>query len=253
MRKPIVEINDLVKNFHTKKSVVTAVEGFSLDVYEGEFIALVGPSGCGKSTILSMLSGLIEPSGGYFEYKKEDPSIGYMLQQDQLFSFRTILDNALLGLEIRGKGKIDDEDREYVLGLLNMYGLESFMHAYPRQLSGGMRQRVALIRTLALKPDILLLDEPFSALDYQTRLAVSEDISLAIRKSHKTAILVTHDLSEAISLADRVIVVSSRPAKVKNIYDINLSIDSLSPVERRKAKEFSDYYDKIWRDLDVHI
>ncbi|MCR2033021.1 ABC transporter ATP-binding protein [Anaerofustis stercorihominis] len=253
MRKPIVEINDLVKNFHTKKSVVTAVEGFSLDVYEGEFIALVGPSGCGKSTILSMLSGLIEPSGGYFEYKKEDPSIGYMLQQDQLFSFRTILDNALLGLEIRGKGKIDDEDREYVLGLLKMYGLESFMHAYPRQLSGGMRQRVALIRTLALKPDILLLDEPFSALDYQTRLAVSEDISLAIRKSHKTAILVTHDLSEAISLADRVIVVSSRPAKVKNIYDINLSIDSLSPVERRKAKEFSDYYDKIWRDLDVHI
>ena len=253
MRKPIVEINDLVKNFHTKKSLVTAVEGFSLDVYECEFIALVGPSGCGKSTILSMLSGLIEPSGGYFEYKKEDPSIGYMLQQDQLFSFRTILDNALLGLEIRGKGKIDDEDREYVLGLLKMYGLESFMHAYPRQLSGGMRQRVALIRTLALKPDILLLDEPFSALDYQTRLAVSEDISLAIRKSHKTAILVTHDLSEAISLADRVIVVSSRPAKVKNIYDINLSIDSLSPVERRKAKEFSDYYDKIWRDLDVHI
>ena len=176
-----------------------------------------------------------------------------MLQQDQLFSFRTILDNALLGLEIRGKGKIDDEDKEYVLGLLKMYGLESFMHAYPRQLSGGMRQRVALIRTLALKPDILLLDEPFSALDYQTRLAVSEDISLAIRNSHKTAILVTHDLSEAISLADRVIVVSSRPAKIKNIYDINLSIDSLSPVERRKAKEFSDYYDKIWRDLDVHI
>lgn len=253
MRKPIVEINDLVKNFHTKKSVVTAVEGFSLDVYEGEFIALVGPSGCGKSTILSMLSGLIEPSSGYYEYKKENPSIGYMLQQDQLFSFRTILDNALLGLEIRGKGKIDDEDKEYVLGLLKMYGLESFMHAYPRQLSGGMRQRVALIRTLALKPDILLLDEPFSALDYQTRLAVSEDISLAIRNNHKTAILVTHDLSEAISLADRVIVVSSRPAKVKNIYDINLSIDSLSPVERRKAKEFSDYYDKIWRDLDVHI
>ncbi len=222
-------------------------------MYEGEFIALVGPSGCGKSTILSILSGLLEPSSGSYKFSKENPSVGYMLQQDELFPFKKIMDNALLGLEVRGRGKIKEEDREYVLGLLKMYGLENFLEAYPRQLSGGMRQRVALIRTLALKPDILLLDEPFSALDYQTRLAVSEDISLAIRRNNKTAVLVTHDLSEAISLADRVVVVSDRPAKVKSIYDINLSIDSLSPVERRKAKEFSDYYDKIWRDLDVHI
>ena len=176
-----------------------------------------------------------------------------MLQQDELFPFRTILSNALLGLEIRSRGKIDDKDKKYVMELLKMYGLENFINAYPKQLSGGMRQRVALIRTLALKPDILLLDEPFSALDYQTRLAVSEDISLAIRRSNKTAILVTHDLSEAISLADRVVVISQRPANIKNIYEINLSVDSLSPVERRKAKEFADYYDKIWRDLDVHI
>ncbi len=253
MRKPLLEIKDLVKNFHTKNSIITAVEGFSLDVYEGEFIALVGPSGCGKSTILSILSNLIEPSSGNFIINKENPTIGYMLQQDELFPFRTILNNALLGLEIKGKGKIDDKDKKYVMELLKMYGLENFINAYPKQLSGGMRQRVALIRTLALRPDILLLDEPFSALDYQTRLAVSEDISMAIRRSNKTAILVTHDLSEAISLADRVVVISQRPANIKNIYDIDLSVDSLSPVERRKAKEFADYYDKIWRDLDVHI
>ncbi|MGO5358454.1 ABC transporter ATP-binding protein [Anaerofustis sp. LCP19S3_F7] len=253
MRKPLLEIRDLVKNFHTKNSIITAVEGFSLDVYEGEFIALVGPSGCGKSTILSMLSNLIKPSSGTFTINKQNPTIGYMLQQDELFPFRTILSNALLGLEIRSRGKIDDKDKKYVMELLKMYGLENFINAYPKQLSGGMRQRVALIRTLALKPDILLLDEPFSALDYQTRLAVSEDISLAIRRSNKTAILVTHDLSEAISLADRVVVISQRPANIKNIYEINLSVDSLSPVERRKAKEFADYYDKIWRDLDVHI
>ncbi|MGN8914202.1 ABC transporter ATP-binding protein [Anaerofustis butyriciformans] len=253
MRKPLLEIRDLVKNFHTKNSIITAVEGFSLDVYEGEFIALVGPSGCGKSTILSMLSNLIKPSSGAFTINKQNPTIGYMLQQDELFPFRTILSNALLGLEIRSRGKIDDKDKKYVMELLKMYGLENFINAYPKQLSGGMRQRVALIRTLALKPDILLLDEPFSALDYQTRLAVSEDISLAIRRSNKTAILVTHDLSEAISLADRVVVISQRPANIKNIYEINLSVDSLSPVERRKAKEFADYYDKIWRDLDVHI
>ena len=253
MRKPLLEIRDLVKNFHTKNSIITAVEGFSLDVYEGEFIALVGPSGCGKSTILSMLSNLIKPSSGTFTISKQDPTIGYMLQQDELFPFRTILNNALLGLEIKSRGKIDDKDKKYVMELLKMYGLENFINAYPKQLSGGMRQRVALIRTLALKPDILLLDEPFSALDYQTRLAVSEDISLAIRRSNKTAILVTHDLSEAISLADRVVVISQRPANIKNIYEIDLSVDSLSPVERRKAKEFADYYDKIWRDLDVHI
>lgn len=253
MRKPLLEIKDLVKNFHTKNSIITAVEGFSLDVYEGEFIALVGPSGCGKSTILSILSNLIEPSSGNFVINKENPTIGYMLQQDELFPFRTILNNALLGLEIKGKGKVDDKDKKYVMELLKMYGLENFINAYPKQLSGGMRQRVALIRTLALRPDILLLDEPFSALDYQTRLAVSEDISMAIRRSNKTAILVTHDLSEAISLADRVVVISQRPANIKNIYDIDLSVDSLSPVERRKAKEFADYYDKIWRDLDVHI
>lgn len=253
MRKPLLKIENLVKNFHGKNSIVTAVEGFSLDVYEGEFLALVGPSGCGKSTILSILCGLTKPSLGQFVFEREKVSIGYMLQQDELFPFRTILDNALLGLEIIGKGKISAEDKEYVLDLLKIYGLESFLYSYPKELSGGMKQRVALVRTLAIKPDILLLDEPFSALDYQTKLAVSEDISKAIRKTKKTAILVTHDLSEAISLADRVVVITKRPAKVKSIYEINLSTSSIKPLERRKAKEFADYYDKIWRDLDVHI
>lgn len=252
MGTPLLEISNLVKNFHTDENIITAVDGFSLNVNKGEFIALVGPSGCGKSTILSMIAGLIKPSEGYFKFDGDIVS-GYMLQEDELLPYRTILNNALLGLEIKNKKKANMEEKEKVIKLLKMYGLDNFLDSYPNELSGGMKQRVALIRTLAINPDILLLDEPFSALDYQTRLAVSYDVNKAIRENNKTAILVTHDLSEAISLADKVVVMTNRPTKIKTVYDINLSVDSLDPFERRKAVEYTKYYDKVWRDLDVHI
>lgn len=247
--KKILEIKNLRKIYHTKKAEILAVDDFSFDLYEGEFISIVGPSGCGKSTVLSILSGLLDKSGGEINY---DPKIkfGYMLQEDSLFPFRNIIDNCLLGLEIKKENTL--ENKEYVTNLLNTYGLKDFIHSFPENLSGGMRQRCALIRTLATKPDILLLDEPFSALDYQSRLAVSDDVYKIIKKEKKSAIMVTHDLSEAISMSDRVIVLSDRPSHIKNIYNIELSKKS-NPIENRKDKEFSKYYELIWKDIDFHV
>lgn len=251
MQKPLVEIKNLTKNFHTENNITTAVKGFSFDIYESDFIALVGPSGCGKSTILSMLSGLSKPSSGFYKINDDAANIGYMFQRDNLFEWLNIWDNATLGLRI--KKNTSQEDFERVKNLLYGYGLKDFLKSYPNELSGGMRQRVALVRTLALNPKILLLDEPFSALDYQTRLTINEDISNIIEKEKKTTILVTHDLSEAISMADKIIVLSKRPAAIKKVYDIKLSIDSKSPIEKRKAKEFASYYEDIWKELDVHV
>ena len=251
MQKPLVEIRNLTKNFHSESNIMTAVKGFSFDIYQADFIALVGPSGCGKSTVLSMLSGLLKPSSGFYRINDEAANIGYMFQQDNLFPWLNIWDNATLGLKIKKDTSKEDFDR--VEKLLYEYDLKDFLNSFPNELSGGMRQRVALVRTLALNPNILLLDEPFSALDYQTRLAINEDISNIINKEKKTAILVTHDLSEAISMADKIIVLSKRPATIKKVYDIKLSIDSISPIEKRKAKEFSKYYEDIWKELDVHV
>lgn len=248
-KKEILTIRDLAKTYHTKQGETKAVEDFSLQLLDGEFIALVGPSGCGKSTILSVLCGLEEKSGGSIE-RKDKITYGYMLQQDSLFEWKTILENCLIGLEITHN--LNDTTKQYVIDLLNTYGLGEFIHSYPSNLSGGMRQRVALIRTLATKPDILLLDEPFSALDYQTRLAVSDDVFQIIKKEHKSAIMVTHDLSEAISMADRVVVLSNRPCHIKNIYEIELT-GKTTPIENRKCKEFATYYDHIWKDLDFHV
>ena len=247
--KEILKINNLRKIYHTKQGETLAVDNFSFTLNDGEFIAIVGPSGCGKSTILSILCGLEDKSDGSFQFK-DGYKIGYMLQNDSLFNWRTILNNCLLGLELNGN--LSKESTENVLKLLETYGLKDFIDSYPNNLSGGMRQRVALIRTLATNPDILLLDEPFSALDYQTRLAVSDDVYQIIKKEKKSAIMVTHDLAEAISMADRIIVLSKRPCIVKNIYDINLSNKS-TPIENRKAKEFSHYYDLIWKDIDFHV
>ena len=249
MKNKVLSINHLKKSYHDKKSEIKALDDINFDVYEKEFISIVGPSGCGKSTILSILSILEEKSGGTFSLDK-DATIGYMLQEDSLFFWRTILDNCLIGLEITNK--LNEENKNYVLNLLKTYGLYEFKDKYPSSLSGGMRQRVALIRTLAIKPDILLLDEPMSALDYQSRLAISDDIYKIIKNEGKTAIMVTHDIAEAISMSDRVIVLTKRPAKVKKIYEIKLSNKS-TPINNRKCKEFSTYYDTIWRDLDVHI
>ncbi len=198
MKDKILEITHLKKTYHDKTGEVKALDDISFDVYNQEFLSIVGPSGCGKSTILSILSCLINSSGGYIKFNKENCVLGYMLQKDSLFPWRTILDNCLIGLEITNN--LTEENKNYVIHLLDTYGLGDFKNKYPSSLSGGMRQRVALIRTLAIKPDILLLDEAFSALDYQTKLALSDDIYKIIKKEGKTAIMVTHDLAEAISL-----------------------------------------------------
>lgn len=247
--KSILKIDSLRKTYHTKDTETLAVENFSFELTPGEFIAIVGPSGCGKSTILSILADLDKKSGGKIDMDK-NIKIGYMLQNDSLFEWRTIYSNCLLGLEINKK--LNEDNKNYVTTLLKNYGLYDFKDSYPNNLSGGMRQRCALIRTLATKPDILLLDEPFSALDYQTRLSVSDDVYKIIKKENKSAIMVTHDLAEAISMADKVIVLSKRPSIIKSIYDIKLT-DKSTPINNRKAKEFSYYYDLIWKDIDFHV
>ena len=239
MKNIILKIKNLKKNYHTPKEEIEAIEDFSFDLCENEFVAIVGPSGCGKSTILSILSGIENMSSGDIK-NLNNSSIGYMLQSDNLFEWRTILENCLLGLEMNGK--LNEENKKYVLSLLETYGLKDFINSYPSNLSGGMRQRVSLIRTLATRPDILLMDEPFSALDYQTRLAVSDDVFNIIKKEKKSVIMVTHDIAEAISMADKVIVLSKRPTKIKKIFDINLSNKS-NPINNRKSKEFSYFYD----------
>ena len=245
----ILEVENLNKTYHTLKNEIQALDDISFCVNKGEFISIVGPSGCGKSTILSILDGLLEKSSGNIIINK-NITMAYMLQEDCLLPFRTVLDNCLIGLEI--SNKLTDENIEYVINLLKTYGLGDFINSYPGNLSGGMRQRVALIRTLAVKPDILLLDEALSALDYQSRLAISDDLYKIIKKEGKTAIMVTHDIGEAISMSDKVIVLTKRPAKVKNIYEIKYNNKS-TPMNNRKEVEFSKYFDLIWRDLDVHI
>ena len=245
----IISINKLSKKYHSKGET-TAIKNLTLSVKEGEYLAIVGPSGCGKSTLLSILSGIEKKSSGSIILHKDNIKFGYMLQEDCLFPWLNILENCLLGLKI--KKEITKENKEYVIKLLNDYGLHDFIYSYPNSLSGGMRQRVALIRTLAIKPDILLLDEPFSALDYQTRLALSDDVYKMIKDNQKTVIMITHDIAEAISMADRVVVLTNRPCQVKKVYDINLTNKS-TPIENRKCKEFYKYYDEIWKELDFHV
>ena len=245
--KKLLSIKELSKNYLTKKQVICALENINLEVYENDFIALVGPSGCGKSTILSIIGKLQKESSGKIEFEDKNIKVGYMFQEDALFPWLTVFDNCMLGLKIQKN--VTKENKNYVRNLLKKYGLSSFEKSYPKELSGGMRQRVALIRTLAIKPDILLLDEPFSALDYQTRIAVSDDVYKIIKEEKKTAIMVTHDLEEAVSVANKVVVLSKRPATVKNIYEIKIN-DELLPSKRRKDEKFNDYYNEIWKDLD---
>ncbi|MCX8129626.1 MAG: ABC transporter ATP-binding protein [Clostridia bacterium] len=252
----IVEVHNLGMKYQSINGEIDALQGISFQVKKGEFISIVGPSGCGKSTLLSIISGLIFPSTGHVSINGKKISgtsfeVGYMLQKDQLFDWRTIFENVCLGLEIRGL--LNNESREYVLMLLDTYGLYEFRDKYPNQLSGGMRQRAALIRTLAVKPQILLLDEAFSALDYQTRLAVTDDIYSIIKKENKTAILVTHDIAESISMADRIVVLTKRPATVKNVHEIILGCNPRTPLYSREAPEFRRYFNEIWKELDVHV
>ncbi len=244
-----LKIINISKIYNSDNGEIEAIKDISFNVTEGDFIAIVGPSGCGKSTLLSIISGLEEKTGGKIKFNKDKITIGYMLQQDALFPWLSVLDNTLLGISI--KQKITNKDIAKIKNMLKKYGLEDYLDKYPNELSGGMRQRVALIRTLATKPDILLLDEPFCALDYQTRLQVSDDVYKIIRENNKTTLLVTHDLAEAISMADKIIVLSKRPTSIKTIYSINLTNKS-TPINNRKAPEFSKYYESLWKALDNH-
>ena len=244
----ILEIKNLKKIYHTPSKEILAVKDFSLDVKDGDFIAIVGPSGCGKSTILSILCGLEDKSDGLINLKK-GIKLGYMLQQDSLFPWRNILDNCLLGLEINKT--LNNENKKRVICMLKSYGLKDFIESYPDNLSGGMRQRVALIRTLSTNPNLLLLDEPFSALDYQSRLIISNDIYNILKKEKKTMIMVTHDIGEAISMCNKVIVLTDRPSTIKSIYNIKLD-NPTTPINNRKDSKFNYYYDLIWKDIDYH-
>ena len=245
----LLEIKDLKKDYYTLRGEITAIENISLKLNDGEFLSIVGSSGCGKSTLLNIIAGLDNLTSGVITYTP-NLKIGYMLQDDALLPWLTVFQNATLGLKLQ---KIDNKENiNYVKSLLTTYGLESFIDKYPSELSGGMKQRVSLIRTLATKPDILLLDEPFSALDYQSRLIVSDDVYKIIKKEKKSVIMITHDIAEAISLSDRIIVLSKRPASIKKTYNINLTGKS-TPINNRTCPEFKDYYNQIWRDLDVLI
>lgn len=251
--KKILSLRDVSLSYHSPEGETPALYHISFCIYEGEFITIVGPSGCGKSTLLSILSGLLAPEEGTISFENPSgsisyPKIGYMLQKDHLFEWRTIMKNVTLGLEL--KHQLTEENIHKVEEMLRTYDLYKFKDARPSQLSGGMRQRAALIRTLALEPDILLLDEPFSALDYQTRLNVSDDIYNIIKNEGKTAIMVTHDLSEAISLGERIFVLSRRPGTVKKEITVKLSCEKRSPITSRNAPEFKDYFNMLWKELN---
>jgi len=249
--EPILTLDHLSYAYHTLEGETKALSDISLSVKPGEFVAIVGPSGCGKSTLLSLIAGLLSPEDGEIllnkkSLKESATNIGYMLQHDHLFEWRTIYHNILLGLEIQHTLSASAKLR--AKELLKAYGLEAFANA--SELSGGMRQRAALIRTLILEPDLLLLDEPFSALDYQTRLSVGNDIGQIIRDSGRTVILVTHDLSEAISLADTILVLSKRPASIARIVPVHFSLSSDTALNRRNAPEFKTYFNLLWKELN---
>ncbi len=245
--RSVLKVENVSKKYQAKNGETMALNKVSFSVKEGEFLSIIGPSGCGKSTLLSIISGLEEKDSGSIY---SDGEIGYMLQKDSLLEWRNIYSNVILGLEIMHKK--NDENEKYVNQLLKKYKLYEFKDKYPNQLSGGMRQRVALIRTLAIKPKILLLDEAFSALDYQTRIMVTKDVYEILKNEKITAVMVTHDISEAISMSDRIVVLTHRPAKVKSIYKIDFDIEKRNPINCRESSKFSKYYDLLWKELDVH-
>lgn len=242
----ILDMNHVYKDFYSLDEERQILKDINFSVEEGEILVLLGPSGCGKSTILNIISGLLEPTQGSVD--THGKKIGYMFQKDHLFEWRTIMKNITLGLEIQHK--LTNEAQEEIKRLLEIYDLWDFRNNFPRELSGGMKQRVALIRTLALNPDILLLDESFSGLDYQTRLIVTDDIYKIIKNENKTAILVTHDISEAISLADKVAALSHRPTTIQSVHKITLTLEGdKTPLTARLAPEFKDYFDLFWKEL----
>ena len=250
--KDFLTLDNVSFNYHSKQGEVLAVKDLTLSVKKHEFFGIVGPSGCGKTTVLSLIAGMLKPQKGSITLLDNPITecsniIGYMLQKDHLFEWRTIEENVMLGLEI--KRDKSEKSKKRALELLEKYGLIDFKNKKPSELSGGMRQRVALIRTLALSPKVLLLDEPFSALDYVTRLSVCNDVYSIIKNECITTILISHDISEAISLCDRIAMLTPRPASVKNVFEVNIEGDS--PIKRRESKDFSTLFEKIWKELGV--
>ena len=248
-----IEINNISMNYHSLTAETPALADISFGVQEGQFLSIVGPSGCGKSTLLNIIAGLITPSYGKIVINSGNASagllkIGYMFQKDQLFDWLTIWDNVLIGLKINHC--ITDINKETVKKLLISYNLWEFRNHHPRELSGGMRQRVALIRTLALSPEVLLLDEPFSALDYQTRLNISDEVYEIIKKEKKTTIMVTHDIAEAIAMSDEIIILSNRPAVITKHMALEFGEDFSCPLKRREAPNFRIYFNEIWKELN---
>ncbi len=243
--KEVLRFENVSMHYHSKQGETVALQDVSFSVNEGEFVAIIGPSGCGKTTLLSLAAGLLSPTKG--KVYTNGGSFGYMLQKDELFPWRTIEKNIFLPLEI--KRADTPEHRARALALAEKYGLSQFLKNYPSSLSGGMRQRAALIRTLSVDPDVLLLDEPFSALDYQTRLSVCDDVYKIIREEQKTALLITHDISEAISVADRIFVLSKRPASI--IAEHAVVFPETEPLKRRENKEFSRWFELLWKELNV--
>lgn len=251
----ILEVKNVGKKYQSKEGEILAIQDVNFKVKKGEFVSIIGPSGCGKSTLLSVIAGLEEKSEGevYLEDEKIDSissQIGYMLQKDCLLEWRTVLSNTLFGLEV--KGSKTSENIQYVEELLKKYHLYEFKDKYPSELSGGMRQRVALIRTLAVKPKLLLLDEAFSALDYQTRIMVTNDIYSILRKENITAIIVTHDISEAISMSDRILVLTKRPGTIKSIHNIEFDTQNRTPLNCRENPKFSEYFNTLWKELGAN-
>ncbi len=247
-----LSIRGIRKSFESKGTATSVLEDISFDIFERDFVSVIGPSGCGKTTVFNIVAGLLEPDAGSLVYRGETVSslrgrIGYMMQKDLLFPWRTVLQNVLLGLEVRGLSH--ETARKTAREYLDQFGLVGFENAYPSTLSGGMRQRVALIRTLIMDPDILLLDEPFSALDYQTRLYLEGVLLDAVSLFNKTVILITHDIDEAVALSKRVVVLSGRPTVVKAEHAI--AIDRRTPIDARSDPRFSDYFHTLCGELDI--
>ncbi|AGK55297.1 ABC transporter ATP-binding protein [Bacillus sp. 1NLA3E] len=248
-----LKINNIHHTYFTKTSAITALSNISLEVKEGEFISFLGPSGCGKTTLLSVIAGLIDPTSGSvtledMPVKKAGNRIGYMLQQDYLFPWKTIIENILIGLKLTNR--LTPENEEYALSLLDQMGLKGVESQYPKQLSGGMRQRVALVRTLAMEPKLLMLDEPFSALDYQTKLRLENLVSKTLSSFGKTAILVTHDIGEAIVMSDRIYLLSSQPGSLFKIFDVPDELKSLTPFNTRNHETYPALFQTIWKELE---
>ncbi|WHX99684.1 ABC transporter ATP-binding protein [Neobacillus sp. DY30] len=246
-------IKDIHHTYFTKASATTALSEISLQVEEGEFISFLGPSGCGKTTLLSIIAGLIKPTQGTIMLENKPVTglknqIGYMLQQDYLFPWKTIEENILLGLKL--SGQLNEQTKSAALDLLNQIGLRGIEKQLPKQLSGGMRQRAALVRTLATEPKLLMLDEPFSALDYQTKLKLEDLVSNTLDSFGKTAILVTHDIGEAIAMSDRIVLFSPSPGRIHKIFEMPDELRNISPFKARNHETFSSIFQNIWKELD---